>query len=183
MTTESITTIISVISSLVAIISIFFAWRAVESAEKTYTIQLITQIYNIYNSPAMRQDLQIIWRLYRQAWQSIYKDNPEKANEKTNNGSPISDDFAQKFFQEVESNSPEYKAVDNVLLFWDYIAFITSRKMLKINDLSAFMTPRILGYLYPIERAKANYFTYNVEPASSLQSLYERWKRISPATF
>jgi hypothetical protein len=174
---------ISIVSSIIAVISLFFAWRAGTRADKAYSLQVITQIFNTYNSPSMRKDLQVVWKLYRQIWQSLYKDNPEKAVEKTNAGIPITEEAARKFFHDVPPNSPKYKAIDNVLGFWDYIAVLLSSKNLSIRILSAFLTPRILGFLYPIERAKADFYGYKVEPHSSLQSLYELWKRKYPDTF
>ena len=183
MTQETVTIVISIISFIIAIISMFFSWRAVLREDRTYVFQVITQIYNSYNSPTMRQDLQTVWKLYHQAWKSVHKDNSEKAKEKANSGIPISEDVARDCFQNIEYGSPEYKALDNVVLFWDYIAVLISTKVLSIEHLSAFLTPRVLGFLYPIERAKANYYGYRVEPMSSLHRLYESWKRKSPDTF
>lgn len=183
MSQENITITISVFSFIIALISFFLSLRAVIREERTYALKVITQIYDTYNSPTMRQDLQTVWKLYRQAWQSVHIDNTDKVKEKTNSGTPIDADTARDFFKNIEVDSPEYKALDNVVLFWDYTAVLISAKVIRISHLSAFLTPRILGFLYPIERAKANFYGYSVEPKSSLQGLYEFWKRKSPDTF
>jgi hypothetical protein len=46
------------------------------------------------------------------------------------------------------------RAIENIKLFWDYIALLDSQGTLDIKHMSAFATPKNLGFLCPIENAK-----------------------------
>jgi hypothetical protein len=183
MNTETITIIVSVISAVIAFISVIFARRAVERADKTLSMEVITHIFTSYSSVEMNENFVVVWKKYLEMWQGVYPEDPNKAAEKVFYGVPVSDEAAQAFYDETDPDSEESRAVDSVLLFWLYVSLLVSQKILDIEQLSAFMTPRILGFLDPIERAKARKFGYQVEPKSSLQKLNERWKKKYPQTY
>jgi hypothetical protein len=183
MTTESITIIISIISALTAAVSVIFARKVVERADKTLSMQVITQIFTAYSSAAMNADFVIVWKKYFELWQKAEGQDAQDISQKVLNGEPVPAEFARLFYEDVDLESDEFRAVDNVLLFWTYIALLISQDILKIEQLAAFMTPRILGFLYPIDVAKAEKFGYRIEPKSSLEGLYKRWKRKYPKMF
>jgi hypothetical protein len=183
MTTETITIIISIISALIAFISVIFARKVVERADKTLSMQVITQIFTAYSSTAMNADFVIVWKKYFELWQKAEGQDAQDISQKVLNGEPLPAEVARLFYEEGDLESEEIRAIDNVLLFWLYVALLISQDILKIEQLAAFMTPRILGFLYPIEVAKAEKFGYRIEPKSSLEELYKRWKRKYPKMF
>jgi hypothetical protein len=188
MTTETVTIVISIVSALIAFISVIFAHKVVERADKTLSMQVITQIFTSYSSTAMNADFVIVWKKYNELWQKAEGQDSEgqdaqNISQKVLNGVPVPADMARLFYEDADLESDEFRTVDNVLLFWSYVALLISQGILKIEQLAVFMTPRILGFLYPIEEAKAEKFGYTIEPKSSLQELYKRWKRKYPKMF
>ena len=145
-------TIITIMSMIVAIASALFAWRAVKAAEKTYSVELIGLLYNTYQSEEMLRDLKIVWKLYRQIWQED-SNSKEKAIENVNRGVPIREESAIKFFLNLDSDSNEFKAIHNLITFWTYIELLLKRKALLPEEVIAFTSPRILGFLYPMVQA------------------------------
>jgi hypothetical protein len=167
--------IIGIVSAIIAFVSAIFAWKAVKTAEKTYSTEVITQIYNIYHSETLRQDLQTVWSLYHQVWRDACEDE-EEATKSANGGIPISEKAARELVQEMRRTSPEYRALDNVIGFWTYVALLISQRVLDVQRISAFATPRILGFLYPIDEAKAALYGYKIGPRLSLKHLYGLWQ-------
>jgi hypothetical protein len=180
MNTETFSILISVISASIALLSVIFARKTVQRADKTLSMNVITQIFNTYSSAAMNADQVEVWRIYLHLWQEVYPDDTEAASAKMLHGEPVPPEEARQFMDEIDPESPQFKALDSVSLFWSYVALLISQDILKIEQLGVFMTPRILGVLYPIEKAKAEKYGYGVEQKSSLQTLYERWKRKYP---
>jgi hypothetical protein len=183
MSTETFSIVISVISATIALLSVIFARKTVQRADKTLSMNVITQIFNTYSSAAMNTDQVEVWRIYLHLWQKVYPDDPEAASAKMLHGEPVPSQTARQFMDQIDPESPEFKALDSVSLFWSYVALLISQDILKIDQLAVFMTPRILGVLYPIEKAKAEKYGYRVQPKSSLQTLYERWKRKYPNVY
>jgi hypothetical protein len=150
----------------VAIASALFAWQAVLAANKTYSVELISQLYTTYQSEEMLRDLRLVWKLYHQTWQADCETKDE-AKDKADRGVPIQEDSALKLVQRLDIDSPEYKAVFSVINFWTYITLLHGRKALRLSDILAFTSPRILGFLYPMEKALAvRYGTELQEPLS-----------------
>jgi hypothetical protein len=178
----NIETVISIISVVVASTSAIFAWKAVKTSERTYKAKIIAQIYEKYQSPNIRKNLQTVWEIYRQAWRETCKDDAEAAMY-TNKGEPISMEMARNVLRKFDKQSDEYMAIDNVKGLWTYIMMLVFQGILDIDQLSAFATPRSLGFLYPLDEAKASLYGYNIHPKTSLKNLYEMWKKKYPESF
>ena len=174
--------LIAVISILVAIGSAVFAWQAARAADKTFKAELIASIYEKYHSPEARQDHKKVWEIYNQLWME-YCDDKQEAKLRTARGEPIASDMALAILKKMEKKPKDYIAVDNMFGLWTYIMLLVFQGALKINQLSAFATPRILGLLYPIDEAKASHYGYSAHPKLSLRKLYEFWKKKYPESF
>jgi len=170
---ESVDTIFSVASAFVAIISVIFAVLAVRRANQVYSRDNITQIFRLYSSETMRRDLQTVWRIYHDTWKTTCNGDTDKARANTISGKPIEYEVAKRYIENIDISSADYTAIENVTLFWDYIALLVSQKNLDLRHMSAFATPKILGFLYPLENAKAKRYGY---VNSSLESLYKKWQ-------
>jgi hypothetical protein len=144
--------VISIISAVVALASALFAWQAVRAAEKTYSVELIGQLYATYQSDEMLRDLKIVWGIYRQLWESDSL-TKEMANEKVNEGVPIREDLAIDYFNNLDVDSPEFRAIHNIINFWTYVELLLQRKALSLNEILAFTSHRILGFLIPMAKA------------------------------
>lgn len=145
-------TIITIISVSVAVASALFAWQAAKAAEKSYTVELIGLLYTTYQSEEMLRDLKIVWSIYRQIWQAD-SSSTEVAEENVNRGVPISEESAIKFFAGLDRDSAEFKAIHNLINFWTYLELLLRRKALKPEEIMAFTSPQLLGFLYPMARA------------------------------
>lgn len=174
--------LIAIVSIVVAVGSAVFAWQAAKIADKTFKAELIATIYEKYHSPEVRQDHRKVWAIYSQIWME-YCDDKQEANMHTSRGEPITADMALAFLKKMEKKPKEYIAVDNMFGLWTYIMLLVFQKSLKIDHLSAFATPRILGFLYPIDEAKASLYGYNTHTKLSLKKLYEFWKKKYPESF
>lgn len=163
---------ISIVSAIVAVVSAFVAWQAVKAAEKTYSIQLIGQLYATYQSDVMLHDLKIAWGLYHQIWE-LDSDTKEIANEMTNKGTPIRKDSAINFFKNLDVDSPEYKAIHNLINFWTYLELLLKRKALSPKEILAFTSPKLLGFLYPINKAYSARYGRNYEKEVTLKYVDE----------
>jgi hypothetical protein len=143
---------VSIISAIVAIVSAFIARQAVKTAERTYSIQLVGQLYDMYKSDEMLRDLKIVWRIYHQLWVA-HSDTEETADTLTNKGVPIPEDVAFAYFKNLDVDSAEYKAINNAINFWTYLELLLKRKTLSPDDILRFTSPRILGILIPMAKA------------------------------
>jgi hypothetical protein len=170
--TENVGIMISIISAVIATLSAIFSWRAVVTAEKTYSAELISQLYTTYQSEELLDDLQIVWGIYHKIWEQD-STSKESADIKTNGGLPIKQDKAEKLVEELASASAEYRAIHNTIYFWTYLSFLLYRKALTVAEITAFTSPRILGLLYPIEIAIAARRSTKLNPQYSLKRAYD----------
>ena len=161
MTIESMGVLIGLISAVVAGISTVFAWRAVKLAERSNTIELMVELHQLYHSAATFRATQRVWELYQEYPESM-------------DGEPISHQEALRFVFGTDRKSGEWEAVHNASSFWRYVRVLVDGGFIDEDvAFEAFMSPGILGFLYPIERAFLGK-SYNYD--RSLQRLYERWK-------
>ncbi|GER80736.1 MAG: hypothetical protein M5U11_09610 [Anaerolineales bacterium] len=149
---------------------------------RTYQSEILTNIYEKYHSPAIRQAHKKVWAIYRQIWLDNSK-NDDEASMLSSRGEPITIEMARAFLRKTERTSEEYIAIDSLFGLWTYIMMLVFQKALDINQLSAFATPRILGLLYPIDEAKASLYGYGTHSTLSLKRLYECWKNKYPKSF
>lgn len=167
MSTDNLSILVGAVSTIAALISIFFAWRAVKVAEKSNTIGLISEIQKQRWSESIFNSLRIVWKQYH-----VYQENAEE-------GEPITFEQAWNFVAEYQQKegSEEWKAVHELIGFWHYIAVLVKRGFLDEEIVtSAIGSPRVLGFLYPIEEAFAEYNTKTYVPSVSLKWYYELWK-------
>lgn len=167
MSTEAITILVGTISTIAALVSVFFAWRAVKVAEKSNTIGLISEIQKQRWSESIFSSLRIVWKQYH------------ACQENADDGEPITFEQAWNFVSEYQNKegSEEWKAVHEVTGFWHYIAILVKRGFLDEEIVtSAIGSPRILGFLYPIEEAFAKYNKKASVPDISLKWYYYLWK-------
>ena len=130
--------VISIISAVIALASAFFAQQVVKAAEKTYSIELVGQLYTTYQSDQMLHDLKIVWGIYHKIWETD-SDTKEMAIARTNQGVPIREESAMKYFKNLDADSPEYKAIHNILNFWTYLELLLKRKALRECFLNQFV--------------------------------------------
>jgi len=158
-----ISLIIAVVSAVAAAISVIFAWKATRAAERSNTIALIAGLHQLYHSEATFRATQRVWALYRH-YQG--KDADEH---------PITDRQAQQFVAETDRFSDDWKAVHDATSFWRYLNLLVNQGFVdEPIAFGAFSSPRILGFLYPIENAFVGEGGLAYE--ESLRSLYDRWK-------
>jgi len=155
---------LGIVSAIVAVVSLVFSWRAVKTAQTSNTINLVTELHKLYHSDTMFRATQRVWELY-----NSYQENAD--------GTPITPQQASQFVKETGEQSPEWKAVHNTSLFWRYLALLVNQGLVSEDIVfGAFTSPRILGFLYPIEQAFLKHtertFNYN----RSLKRLYDLWK-------
>ena len=158
-----ISLIVATVSAVGAAIAVIFAWRAARAAERSNTIALIAGLHQLYHSEATFQATQRVWALYRHR-------EGEDAD-----GTPITNQQARQFVAEVDRFSDDWKAVHDAMSFWRYLNLLVNQGFVDESiAFGAFSSPRILGFLYPIENAFVGEGRLAYE--ESLQSLYERWK-------
>jgi hypothetical protein len=160
----SITDVLSLISGVVALVSVIFAWKAVKTAERNNFIALFTELYNIYQSDSTFAATQRVWELYK-------KIQPNA------DGTAISDQQALQFVQETDRLSLDWKAVHDASTFWRYVFVLVKGNFIDEEfAFRAFTSPRILGFLYPIEKAFFDYHGQTYMSDESLHWLYDRWE-------
>ena len=144
--------LISISSAILALASTVFAWQAVKTANKTYSIELIGQLYSMYQSEEMLKNLRVIWGIYKQLW--IKEIGSEEIGmTKANNGVPIPLESAILFFNSLDSESDEFKAIHFTINFWTYLELLLKKKSLSPQEVNAFTSPYILGFLMPMAKA------------------------------
>jgi hypothetical protein len=155
---------LGLISAVAALVSIIFAWKAVKTAERNNWIALFTELHNIYQSDSTFVATQRVWELYK-------KIQPNA------DGTAISDQQALQFVQETDSLSLDWKAVHDASTFWRYLFLLVKRKFVDEEiAFRAFTSPRILGFLYPVEKAFLDYHGQTYRYDESLHWLYDRCK-------
>jgi hypothetical protein len=151
-------------SAIVAAISAFFAWRAVESAERSNALALITEVQKLYMDEHSFRANQVVWDLY-----GNYRTDTD--------GTPISSEEALLFVREADRTSSEWKAVHDASTFWKYVSLLVREDYLpEAIAFEAFTSPRILGFLQPVERAFCESHALPYADDAPLKSLYDRWK-------
>ncbi len=164
--------IVSIVSAIIALFSAGFAYRAVKIAERNHGVELVRQLYSSYQSKNMLRDLRLVWGIYHKIWES---DSPSKetAKENTNKGIAVNEYAANKYFEELDPDSDEYQAIHNLINFWTYLRLLVKRKALSKEEIIAFTSPKILGVLYPMERAYLKRYDLEWKPEASLKWLYD----------
>jgi len=152
--------VIALISAVVAVASALFAWQAARVAEKAYSVELITSLYSIYHSEEMLKNIRIVWNLYHEFWRA-HSDSASEGDKKANEGELIPTDLALEFLLNLKAGSEELNAIHALITFWTYIELLLKKKVLSPEEIVAFTSPRILGFLYPI--AKASEMKYGRE--------------------
>ena len=148
------------VSAITAIVSVIFAWRAIKSTEHNNAAGLIVQLHSLYHTEKVFQATQKCWDMY----------NPYQ---ETAGNIPLSHQKATEFINTINKDSAEWKAVHDLSSFWRYVALLERKGYLDQEiAFSAFSTPEILGFLFPIEKAFVKNYVYE----RSLEKLYDRWK-------
>jgi hypothetical protein len=156
---------IGILSAIAAVVSALFAWKAVKSAERANSSSLFTELHKIYSAPETFSAIQTVWELY-----SKYQP--------TTNRAPLTHKQALQFVSETDKKSPEWKAVHDVTVFWEYVSVLVDRGLVDEGiAFEAFTSPQILGFLYPIEESFVKYYHRNYGRELPLQRLYLRWSR------
>ncbi len=150
--TLDVSTTINIVLALIAVVSVVFAWRATQAAEKTNSIELIGQLYSTYQSDEMLRNLRKVWDIYRQLWIAD-SDTKETAVERVNKGVPIRYESALAYFKDLDLDSPEFRAIHSVINFWTYLELLLKRRALTPQEVGAFTSPRLLGFLFPMHKA------------------------------
>ncbi len=149
--------IISISSAIIALASTLFAWQAVKTAEKTYSIELIGQLYSMYQSDEMLKNLSTIWGIYKQLWIKEVE-SKEMGTNKANTGVPIPLEAAILYFNNLDTESDEFKAIHFTINFWTYLELLLKKKALSPSEVNAFTSPYILGFLLPMTKAYTERF-------------------------
>ena len=144
--------VVTVISLVVAIASALYARRAAKSAENTFTVELILQLYSTYQSKEMRDNLRTAWKIYHKLWAKNCA-TKEEAKNNANAGLLLPQETANEYFLTLKIDSTEYKAIHYVNNFWTYVELLLKKRALKSQDILAFTSPRILGFCLPMARA------------------------------
>jgi hypothetical protein len=167
-TVDNIGIIIGVVSAITAVVSLAFAWKAVRIAEKSNAGGAFTEIHKIYQDDRTFKAIQKVWDLYHQ--------HQDKAD-----GTVITEEQAREFVSGQDRQSAEWKAVHDMSLFWKYVSILVRKGYLDEEiAFEAFTSPRMLGFLSPIERAFVEHSGGKVDEKSSpLIWLYRHWKSYS----
>ena len=151
---------VGLVSAATAIVSVIFAWKAVKETERNSTAGLIVQLHSLYHTDKIFKATQQCWDMY----------NPYQ---ETAGNVPLSDQKAEGFVSKTPKDSDEWIAVHDLSSFWRYIALLVRKGYLDQEiAFSAFSSPKILGFLYPIEKAFVENYVYE----RSLEWLYDRWE-------
>lgn len=144
--------LISIISAITALASMLFAWQAVKTAEKTYSVELIGQLYSMYQAEEMLKNLAVIWKVYKRLWIKEVE-SEEVGTNKANNGALLPVESAILFFNNLDTESDEFKAIHFTINFWTYLELLLKKKSLSPQEVNAFTSPYILGFLMPMAKA------------------------------
>ena len=156
--------IVNLMIAAAAIISVAFAWRAVKTSERNNSIALFVELHRIYHTDAIFAATQTVWEIYSQ-----YQKNTD--------GTPVTRKQALEFVHNTDRQSREWKATHEITSFWRYLSLLVRQSLLdEIIAFEAFSSPRILGFLYPVEEAYREYHGLNKDYNTSLHRLYDRWK-------
>jgi hypothetical protein len=171
--TVDIGIVIGLTSAITAVISLIFAWRAVRVAEKNNMSGLFTELHKIYHDDKTFDAIKTIWEVYNRQQEDA-------------NGKLISREQAMKIVKivdEQDKESPEWKAIHNMSLFWKYSSLLVQNGYLDEEiAFEAFTSPRMLGLLAPIEKAFIEYYHHDgeeIDLQTPLMWLYNRWKKYS----
>jgi hypothetical protein len=160
--------VVGVVSTITAVVSLVYAWKAVKVAEKSNASGMFTELHKIYQDDRTFKAIQKVWGLYNQH------------SDKTD-GTPITDEQANEFVIMQDRQSPEWKAVHDMSLFWKYVSILVRKGYLDEEiAFEAFTSPRMLGFLAPIERAFVEYSGGKVdEKKLPVVWLYDHWRNYS----
>ena len=162
--------VIGLASAMAAVISLLFAWRAVRVAEKTNMSGLFTELHKIYHDDKTFAAIQIVWNVYLK-----FQENAD--------GELIPRNIALEIVSQQDRESPEWKAIHDMSLFWKYSSLLLQQGYLDEEiAFEAFTSPRMLGFLAPVEKAFIEYHYHEgkeTDIKTPLMWLYRRWEKYS----
>jgi len=170
---DSLELLVAVVSAVIALTSLYFARQAVWASEKVYHVELIGQLYTLYQSDEMLNSLKIAWDIYRQIW---IKDceSTESGTEKVNNGVRVRAESAICFFADLDRDSAEFKAIHYLINFWTYAGLLLQKKVITTQEIRAFTSPYILGFLVPMSIAYNIRYPSPNDDVSIFEYLYKK---------
>ena len=160
-------TLIGVLSTAIALVSLGFAWRAVKVAERSTSAGMYTELHKIYQSPNTFSAIRTVWGLYDRF-------------EGCETGELISDQEALELVSTIDRDSTEWNAIHDMSLFWKYASVLVRKKHLDREiAFESFTSPRMLGFLAPVEQAFLEHHYGKRENADRLPLswLYTCWQR------
>ena len=159
-------TLIALLSTLTAVVSLIFSWRAVRAAERSNFAGVYTELYKIYLEPKTFEAIKMVWSLY-----SRYEGHAA--------GNLITDQQASELVSTLDREGPEWRAIHQMSLFWRYVSVLVKKNYLDREiAFEAFTSPRMLGFLAPIEYAflRHHYSYTGAREDLPLQWLYNLWR-------
>lgn len=181
---------IAITSLVIAILSALFTWFTFRAAEKTNNIEILGNLYETYRSDELLRDLKLVWNIYHRLW-----NDAQPSTESEENGDNKSDDYTSQnnpdnadkgillpehitmnFYQALDINSDEYKAIHGMLNFWTYVQLLLRRKIISPKEILAFTSPRILGFLFPMQKAHDVRYKQEFNKYASLEYSYRKLK-------
>lgn len=177
---EMIGLAIAVLSAFAAITSAILAHHSAKTAQKSYSSGLLSQSYDMYHTEAMYHALQLVWQTYHKIWQENCAD-PEDARQKTNRGEFIPNEIVHAFVAESidqKEDAPEWAAIHKVWTFWTYVVVLINKDVLDEQFVTAFTSPRILGFLAPCEEEFLKIRRGETQSSKSpLRTFYSTYKK------
>lgn len=164
--------IIALFSMVMAIAAAWYARRSAVAAERTVGVELLGQLYTLYQAEEMNKNLSIVWTIYKKIWVQE-SGSKEIGIKNANNGVPITLESATQYFNQLKEKSKEFKAIHYTLNFWTYLELLIKRDVLTQSELSAFTSPYILGFLSPIAKAYDLRYPDPDDQKSNLEYAYE----------
>jgi len=158
-------TLIALFSTLTAVVSLIFSWRAVRAAERSNFAGVYTELYKIYLDPKTFEAIKTVWGLY-----SRYEGHAA--------GDLITDQQAYELVTTLDRDGTEWQAIHQMSLFWRYVSILVKKEYLDREiAFEAFTSPRMLGFLAPIEYAflRHHYGYTGSREDLPLRWLYDSW--------
>lgn len=167
-------TLIATISALIAILSATYARKAADTAQKTHNVELIGQLYSIYQSDEMLKNLRINWRIYKKLWEEVGTDTKENLLKNADFGVPLPTEKAINYFKDLDHDSDEFKAIHYTINFWTYVELLLIKKSVTPKEIKSFTSPNLLGFLVSMSKAySAKYPSPGSEDEHALEYSYK----------
>jgi len=163
----NLSTLIAILSTLMAVVSLIFSWKAVKAAERSNFAGVYTELYKIYLEPKTLEAIKKIWEMY-----SAFEGHAV--------GQPITDQQAYELVTTLDRDSLEWHSIHLMSLFWRYVSILVKKNYLDREvAFEAFTSPRMLGFLAPIEYAfLRHHYSYTGKREDlPLHWLYNLWQK------